>query len=144
MAYNWHTIDSDTHTQSAPALHLLYKRGRIWHMLDTHTHKQKRTCSMNEDASMVGQMPSMTIPSRCAENMAFMHAMYCPAESEAHCSTKMRLRVTPAMLARLTIHMALLRAADSLPGGTSGLSAKLSVRPRSACCCSTKNQSCGK
>jgi hypothetical protein len=61
-------------------------------------------------------MPSITTPKRCAENMAFMQAMYCPGVSLQHCRT--RTRSLPGMLLapqRDSMHSEVLSAADMQP-----------------------------
>jgi hypothetical protein len=40
-----------------------------------------RTCSKNVDRRFVTATASMVAPSRCAEKIAFMHAIYCPGMS---------------------------------------------------------------
>lgn len=85
------------------------------HATTTPTDNQGplRTCSTNADRSVHRETPSMSTPRRCAEKIAFMHAMYCPGTSAQHCTTKMRhLWSSASAPTLLSMQSALLSAAE--------------------------------
>ena len=74
---------------------------------------------MKDDVRSAMARPSMVTFKRCAEKMAFMHAMYWLEASSHACSTRMRGLLLPEPTrcdrARDNMHSALLSAADKQP-----------------------------